>query len=74
MRRELTAERLRALLFYRPETGIFFWREARGGVMAGDPAGCIDYRGRIRITVDGGKYFASRLAWIYMTWQWLWRD
>jgi hypothetical protein len=70
MRCELTAARLWELLFYNPATGIFFWLVSRGRVRAGSPAGCIDPRGRNKITIAGRKYLASRLASLYMRGRW----
>jgi hypothetical protein len=66
----LTAERLRELLAYDPETGVFSWRVNRPRAAQGAPAGTADGRGYIRIGVDGGIYRAHRLAWLYMTGQW----
>lgn len=68
----LTAERLRQVLHYSPETGDFIWlqtyRDVRTGLVAGSklPA----EGGRVRIQVDGRAYKASRLAWLYMTGAW----
>lgn len=63
----LTAERLREVLIYNPETGIFTWLvRARPGAEAGDVAGCIDRLGYRRIAIDGGQYKAHRLAWLYV--------
>lgn len=63
---DLTAERLREVLDYNPETGGFAWRAANGrrgkpGLPAGRKAG--KYVG---ITVDGKAYLAHRLAWLYV--------
>jgi hypothetical protein len=66
----LTADRLRKLILYKPVTGAFYWRVSRGSLKSGWPAGCIDKRGKIRIRIDGVVYFASRLAWLYMTGEW----
>lgn len=67
----LTAERLREVLDYEPETGAFIWRISPARcVSAGDMAGCIDHKGYSRIKINGSKYAAHRLAWLYMTEAW----
>ncbi len=69
----LTIERLRELLHYDPETGIFTHRIGRKGqsTRAGEIAGRIRAQdGHRRIGIDYGRYFASRLAWLYMTGEW----
>lgn len=68
----LTADRLREVLRYSPSTGEFHWRimcSARrpAGMLAGDKK--ID-SGYILIGVDGFRYRAHRLAWLYMTGAW----
>jgi hypothetical protein len=73
LRKPLTAERLRELLSYDPETGG--WTRikhcARGShIKVGDMAGGQDERGYLRIRVDGRKYKGHRLAFLYMTGQW----
>ncbi len=70
----LTAERLRQLLSYDAETGLFRWRTRRSRLaVAGSVAGTIhkngDYR-CIQIKIDGRHYKAHRLAWLYVTGEW----
>lgn len=67
----LTAERLRTLLTYEPETGIFRIATYRGGrKKAGEVAGAVNSSGYICIKVDGRKYQAHRLAWLYVHGAW----
>lgn len=62
----ITQERLKELLHYEPETGIFTWKIAASNrVSIGDVAGSTRGDGRIRINVDGESYLAHRLAWFY---------
>lgn len=63
--RDLTAARLRELLEYDPDTGVFTWRS--NGRVAGCPTG--NY-GRTQITVDGVARYAARLAWLYVHDEW----
>lgn len=67
---DLTCERLRELLSYNEATGQFRWRIQRQCVRDGAIAGGPDYKGYIRIKVDGRKYFAHRLAWLYVYGRW----
>lgn len=67
----LTVERLRALLSYDPQTGIFKWRVTRGpSAVAGDTARSQNGNGYLRIRIDGRKYYAHRLAWLYVHGRW----
>lgn len=67
----LTAERLRELLQYHPESGFFFWRVDRGAKeKAGDVAGDLQDTGCWRICVDYTRYKAHRLVWLYVTGEW----
>ncbi len=66
----LTADRLRELLHYNPDTGEFVWLEGRSTVTAGMVAGSNDHKGYWRMQIDGRVYRAHRLAWLYMTGQW----
>lgn len=62
---DLTAARLRELLEYNPETGIFTRRSQRGRYKAGAPTGCLSPIGYLQIRVDQKLYYAHRLAWLY---------
>lgn len=71
MRTQPTADQVRELLHYDPQSGKFTWRLApsnniRSGSMAGTP----DNQGYIMIRVMGGRYKAHRLAWLYMSGEW----
>lgn len=67
----LTHARLRDLLHYDPNTGVFTWRVSRKGVKhAGAVAGDMNRRGYWRVNVDQRRYIASVLAWFYMTGAW----
>lgn len=70
MAADLTAERLRELLDYNPETGAFVWRVTRGPAKAGAPAGGLNTRGYHQITVDVHNHRAHRLAWLYVYGRW----
>lgn len=60
-----TRERLQELFYYNPETGEFIWkatgRGRKGGAIAGRRTDCR----KIVISVDGQRYPAHRLAWLY---------
>lgn len=68
---QLTAGRLRELLHYNQETGVFTRLTDNGrGCRVGDVAGTIHRRsGYVNIYLDGHSHTAARLAWLYMTGQ-----
>jgi hypothetical protein len=68
----LTAERLRELLIYDPETGVFTWRQKTGCKgYVGKVAGCIaKSEGRVSVGIEGRRYRAHRLAWLYVYGEW----
>lgn len=62
-----TPERVRQLLSYNPDTGLFTWLEkpCRGWRKGADmTAGTTVCNGYIRIIIDGCGYMAHRLAWL----------
>lgn len=63
----LTAERLRELVIYNPDTGEFTWATSRVGARKGDICGRISQFGYREIGIDYKLYKANRLAWLYMT-------
>lgn len=63
----LTQDRLRELLYYNKQFGIFVWIQKIGRIEDGDLAGWIGSDGYISMRVDGGKYLSHRLAVLYMT-------
>lgn len=67
---DLTAKRLRELLVYNEETGVFTWRIGRPRARAGAIAGGFGCEGYWRISVDWRQQLAHRLAWLYVNGSW----
>ena len=69
----LTAERLREVMSYDPETGVLTWRKKtgrKGRVVVGRAAGNYDPDGYICVRIDRKNYKAHRLAWLYVYGTW----
>ena len=67
----LTARRLRQLLDYDYETGVFRWKFDRGGkAKRGSVAGALRKNGYREIAIEGRRYRAARLAWLYVYGHW----
>jgi len=62
----LAQERLKELLHYDPDTGVFTWRVSKRGIKAGSIAGATDKHGYSIIGADKARYKAHRLAWLYV--------
>jgi hypothetical protein len=63
----ITQSQLKESLSYEPSTGVFVWRKADHGVRPGMTAGSIgSSRGYTVITLNGRRYPAHRLAWLYV--------
>lgn len=63
----LTQARIKELLEYFPDSGLFKWKVFRGNTAKpGVIAGSIDSNGHAQIMVDGITYQAHRLAWLYV--------
>lgn len=70
-RPELTAEQLREILHYDPDTGVFTRRVSTArNVKAGDVAGYSNGDGYRYISVQNRLYKAHRLAWLYHYGNW----
>lgn len=65
-RRPITRDRLKTLLHYAPETGLFTWRKTRKKCRVGDAAGTTTKTGYVTIGVEGKIYLAHHLACLYM--------
>jgi len=66
----MTAQRVRDLLGYDPQTGVFTWKATARRAVAGSVAGTIYKNGRRYITIGRQRYFAHRLAWLYVHGRW----
>lgn len=64
----LTQERLKQLIDYDPDTGVFTWKGPSR--FSGEESNCYNVYGYKVIGVDGKRYQASRLAWLYMEGYW----
>lgn len=69
----LTQQRLKEVVVYDPQTGIFVWLARPLSPMfrhTGKIAGCEDKNNYVSLKIDGIMYLAHRLAWLYQTGCW----
>lgn len=67
----LAHDRLKELLRYDPETGVFQWNVRPGRKMRiGQEAGSLTANGYVQIKLDKRRYLAHRLAWLYVHGVW----
>lgn len=61
---------MRDILEYDPDTGVFIWLRTKAKARAGEEAGFIDVHGYRRISINGIKHYAHRLAWWFVHQEW----
>lgn len=66
----ITAETLRDLLDYDPETGEFRWRNCTRPHLNGKIAGTLNSDGYRVIRFAGQLHYGHRLAWLHQTGEW----
>lgn len=68
---DVSVGRLRQLFDYNAETGVFLWKVATSSKSpVGSVAGVVNGAGYRVLSVDGKKYLAHRLAWLYVHGVW----
>lgn len=66
----LTAERLKELIKYEPDTGNFVWAKGRPGASKGAIAGWTDVNNYRSVKIDREVYLQHRLAFFYVQGKW----
>lgn len=66
----LTQSQIKGILHYATDTGTFTWLKTSGHVVAGVVAGSTNSQGYRGIQLNGRRFQAHRLAWLYMTGEW----
>ncbi len=63
----LTQDRLKQLLYYDENTGVFTRLVSHRTDRIGKEPGAFNTKGYVQIRIDGKLYVAHRLAWLYIT-------
>jgi hypothetical protein len=63
----ITQNRIKELLNYNPETGVFIWIKPRRGVVVGSECGRLSVFGYREFCIDYKLMRAHRVAFLYMT-------
>lgn len=66
----ITAEQVRKLFHYDPDTGVFTRLVARGCVSARAVVGNLHTHGYLKTNINGRTYRLHRLAWLYVYGEW----
>ena len=66
----LTQKRLKEMLHYNEDTGIFTRKTRVANRLAGTVSRAKHNKGYIQIMIDGENYLAHRLAWFYVYGEW----
>jgi hypothetical protein len=61
----ITQEKLKAVLDYNPDTGIFVRKKNSGPAKKGDIAGSLGRDGYLVVRIFGERYLAHRLVWLW---------
>lgn len=59
---KLTQEKLKEIIHYDPDTGVFTWKIDLVKFKKGDPV-----KAKVQVEINGGNYPIHRLAYLYMT-------
>jgi len=67
---ELDQAELKRLFEYNPATGVFARLVTTAPALAGSEAGTVSKGGYRQIQIQGARYYAQRLAWLYTFGRW----